>query len=157
REPPRPCLVYPRERRIRRGAFFRNARPGARNDDTSARPPADRGRCAMSCAVRSRRRPPRPPARILVVEDEQLVAAGTQAILEDAGYQVAGIAATAEDAVALTAAERPDLVLMDIQLAGPRSGVEAAVEIAERFGTGIVFVSAWADSQIRQRAEPARA
>src|SRR5687767_7783178 len=75
---------------------------------------------------------PQPEARpspasspsILLVEDDFLVSMEMETGLEEAGYEVAGIAATAEDAVALAAERRPALVVMDIRLAGDRDGVD---------------------------------
>lgn len=96
------------------------------------------------------------PERVLIVEDNWLVAVEMEATLEDAGYAVVGIAVSAEEAVQASEAERPDLVLMDIRLLGPRDGVDAAVEIRERFGIGSIFVSAHDDAEIRARAKAAR-
>jgi two-component system, response regulator PdtaR len=96
------------------------------------------------------------PERVLVVEDNWLVAVEMEATLEDAGYEVVGIAVSAEEAVQACNAERPDLVLMDIRLLGPRDGIDAALEIRERFGIGSIFVSAHDDADVRMRAETAR-
>lgn len=99
---------------------------------------------------------PAAPERVLIVEDNWLVAVEMEATLEDAGYTVVGIAVSAEEAVQACKAERPDLVLMDIRLLGPRDGIDAAVEIRERFGIGSIFVSAHDDAEVRARAEAAR-
>lgn len=95
-------------------------------------------------------------ARILVVEDDHLVAMNIESALLDAGMVVTGIASTAEKAVELGEATRPDLAVMDIRLAGKRDGVEAALELFERFGIRCVFASAHYDEATRKRAEPAR-
>lgn len=94
--------------------------------------------------------------RVLIVEDNWLVAVEMEAALEDAGYTVVGIAVSAEEAVEACKADGPDVVLMDIRLLGPRDGVDAAVEIRERFGIGSIFVSAHDDPDIRARAATAR-
>lgn len=99
--------------------------------------------------------PDRSP-RILLVEDDFLVSMEMETGLEEAGYEVAGIAATAEDAVALAAERRPALVVMDIRLASDRDGVDAALEIYRTLGIRSIFASAHGDAQIRARAEPAR-
>lgn len=96
------------------------------------------------------------PARVLIVEDNWLVAAETESTLEDAGYTVLGIAVSAQEAVAACESDPPDLVLMDIRLLGSRDGVDAAIEIRERFGIGSIFMSAHDDADVRARAEPAR-
>src|SRR5690348_2348320 len=72
--------------------------------------------------------------RMLVVEDEWLISLQLEQMLAAAGFEVVGTAANAARAVALADRERPDLVLMDIRLAGPVDGIEAAREIMDRFG-----------------------
>ncbi|HEX9947649.1 MAG TPA: response regulator [Allosphingosinicella sp.] len=93
---------------------------------------------------------------ILLVEDDFLVGMEMETGLEEAGYEVAGIAATAEEAVALAAERRPVLVVMDIRLASARDGVDAALEIFRTLGIRSLFASAHGDAQVRARAEPAR-
>jgi DNA-binding NarL/FixJ family response regulator len=93
---------------------------------------------------------------ILLVEDDFLVGMEVQVGLEDAGYEVAGVAATAEEAVELAAERRPALVVMDIRLASERDGIDAALEIFRTFGIRSLFASAHVDAQVRRRAEPAR-
>ena len=68
-------------------------------------------------------------AKILVVEDENIVARDIQNTLKHLGYIVTGIAATGEDAIQKAGATQPDLVLMDIMLKGYQDGVEAAQKI----------------------------
>ena len=94
--------------------------------------------------------------RILLVEDDFLVGMEMETGLQEAGYEVAGIAATAEEAVELAAERRPALVVMDIRLAGERDGVDAALEIYRTLGIRSIFASAHGDSRTRARAEPAR-
>jgi DNA-binding NarL/FixJ family response regulator len=101
---------------------------------------------------------PNPAQRpcILLVEDDFLIGMEMETGLQDAGYAVAGVAATAEDAVALAAEHRPALVVMDIRLASERDGVDAALEIYETLGIRSLFASAHCDSQVRARAAAAR-
>jgi DNA-binding NarL/FixJ family response regulator len=94
--------------------------------------------------------------RILIVEDEFLIALELENRLLDAGYKVVGIAVTATEAVAMARAEQPDLAIMDIRLAGRTDGVEAAIELFGTFGVRSVFASAHADAETRKRAAPAR-
>lgn len=94
--------------------------------------------------------------RVLIVEDEILVAIDTRSMLETNGFVVVGVAASAEHAISIAEKERPDLVLMDIRLDGPRDGVEAAAEIRQRFDIPTIFVTANADARIRERAKAAR-
>ena len=97
----------------------------------------------------------KPSRRILVVEDEAFIALDACAILEKAGYDVAGTAAIADDAVALAEQLRPELVLMDIRLLGQRDGIDAAIEIRQRLGIPSLFLSAHDDERTRQRAASA--
>jgi DNA-binding NarL/FixJ family response regulator len=101
---------------------------------------------------------PAPGARpcILLVEDDFLVGMEMEAGLADAGYIVAGVASTAEEAAALAAERRPVLVVMDIRLASERDGVDAALEIYRTLGIRSLFASAHGDAQVKARAEAAR-
>ena len=97
-----------------------------------------------------------PSPCILLVEDDFLVGMEAETGLEEAGYSVAGVAATAEEAVELARARRPALVVMDIRLAGDRDGIDAALEIFRLLGIRSLFASAHVDAQVRARAEPAK-
>jgi DNA-binding NarL/FixJ family response regulator len=94
--------------------------------------------------------------RILLVEDDFLVGMEVEGGLAEAGFEVAGVATSAEEAVELAERERPLLVVMDIRLAGERDGVDAALEIERRFGIRSLFASAHGDPDVRARAEAAR-
>jgi DNA-binding NarL/FixJ family response regulator len=95
------------------------------------------------------------PARILVVEDEFIAAIALQDGLIEAGYEVVGLARTADQAVTLARMERPLLVIMDIRLIGSRDGVDAALEIYRDTGLRCIFATALHDLEIRRRAEAA--
>src|SRR5262245_16859293 len=82
------------------------------------------------------------PTRILVVEDETVVAMGLERDLSLLGYEVVGIADNSPDAMRLTASLHPELVLMDIQLQGEKSGIETARNIRDEWQIPIVFVTA---------------
>lgn len=92
-------------------------------------------------------------ARILVVEDESIVAADIQDRLEALGYEVPATVGWGEKAVDLAGALRPDLVLMDIQLKGRMDGVEAAEQIRDRFSIPVVYLTANADHPTVHRAK----
>ncbi len=94
-------------------------------------------------------------ARILIVEDDYFVAAELEATLIDAGFDVVGIAASADEASALALSERPLLAIMDIRLIGPRDGVDAALELFRRDGIRSVFATAHQDPRTRERAAAA--
>ena len=78
------------------------------------------------------------PTHILVVEDEPIVALDLQQRLEKMGYRVPSVVATGEAAIAAAVSERPQLVLMDISLAGPMDGVEAAEQITNQLRVPVV-------------------
>lgn len=92
---------------------------------------------------------------ILIVEDDFLIAADVEASLKSAGFNVCGIAASADDAISLAKAHNPALVIMDIRLVGKRDGVDAALELQRDLGLRCIFASAHADDDTRRRAEPA--
>jgi len=86
------------------------------------------------------------PARVLIVEDEEVVAEDLKEDLEEAGYRVCGSVASGEKAIELIDELQPDVVLMDIGLAGRLTGTEAAQRIWEQFQVPIVYVTAYADA-----------
>ncbi|MDZ7392217.1 MAG: PAS domain S-box protein [candidate division KSB1 bacterium] len=92
-------------------------------------------------------------ARILVVEDIAITAMDIKRRLQTLGYQVVGIAASGEDAIAKAQRERPDLVLMDIKLKGEMDGVQAAEEIRRHLDIPVVYLTAYSDETTLQRAK----
>ena len=91
--------------------------------------------------------------RILVVEDEAIVARDIRAQLLELGYDHVGHAVTGVQAISLAGTLRPDLVLMDIQLTGTMDGIVAAQEIRTQYGLPVVFVSAFAADDVLARAK----
>ncbi|MEZ5304721.1 MAG: PAS domain-containing protein [Verrucomicrobiales bacterium] len=98
---------------------------------------------------------PRPP-RILIAEDEGIVGMDVRATLARLGYEVVEAVRSGQDAVAAAEAQRPDLVLMDIKLAGPVDGIDAARQIAERGVAPVVFMTGYSDDAMLARAREAR-
>ena len=90
--------------------------------------------------------------RVLIVEDEFFIALDIQASLTALGHFSVGIAVSFDQALGIAGRERPDIVLMDIRLAGSRDGIEAAQEIFSSFGIRSVFVTANTDPHTRRRA-----
>ncbi len=90
--------------------------------------------------------------KILIVEDESIIALDIKNILEKLDYTVCGITYTGEDAINETNRHRPDLVLMDIGLKGNIDGVAAAEKIFEEFQTPIIFLTGFADDITIQKA-----
>jgi chemotaxis response regulator CheB len=87
------------------------------------------------------------PSRVLIAEDERLVAVGLEEELVELGYVIVGCVASGADAVALATREVPDVVLMDIRLCGPVDGTEAARQIWERLQIPIVYMTAYQDER----------
>lgn len=90
--------------------------------------------------------------KILVVEDERVVAWDIREALEQLGYTVVGTPASAKEAIKAANEAQPDLVLMDIRLAGERDGVSAATEIYATFTIPVIFLTAHADRDTLERA-----
>ena len=90
--------------------------------------------------------------RILIVEDEALTVLALQQELEELGYEIAGNASNAADALRAAEDNRADLVLMDIQLDGGISGIAAAAAIRGHFDIPVVFLTAHASAETVGRA-----
>jgi hypothetical protein len=93
-------------------------------------PPFDRPRLAFARddATGSDKQPGM-SERILLVEDDFLVAMQMESTLTEAGFEVVGVASSGEDAIELAISERPRLVVMDIRLAGDRDGIDTALQL----------------------------
>ncbi len=101
--------------------------------------------------------PTRKKARILVVEDESIVALDMRSRLASMGYEVVGIAASGEEALDLVRRTSPELILMDIKLQGDLDGVDTADRIKQRDDIPIIFVTAFADERTLARAKVTQA
>lgn len=88
--------------------------------------------------------------RILIVEDEQIVAADLENKLRRIGHEVVGIASSGEEAISLAERERPQLVLMDVRLQGGMEGPEAARQIQQLTGAQSIFITAYAEVFLTQ-------
>jgi DNA-binding NarL/FixJ family response regulator len=97
----------------------------------------------------------RTPARILIVEDDYLAATEIETVLREAGFEVVGVASSADESVRLVRSESPALVIMDVRLAGRGDGVDAALTIFRETGIRCIFATAHNDAHIRSRAQPA--
>jgi two-component system, cell cycle sensor histidine kinase and response regulator CckA len=92
-------------------------------------------------------------AQIMIVEDESIVAEDMKAMLESFGYVVPAMAFSGEEAVRKALDLHPDLVLMDIVLKGPMSGMEAVECIRAQVNIPVVYVTAYADDKTVRRAK----
>jgi CheY-like chemotaxis protein/DNA-directed RNA polymerase specialized sigma24 family protein len=94
-------------------------------------------------------------ARILIIEDEAVIAMDLSDLVTGAGHDVCAVEATASAAVAAAKRERPDLVLADIQLADGSSGIDAVKEILSSFEVPVIFITAFPDRLLTgERPEP---
>lgn len=91
--------------------------------------------------------------RIFIVEDEAIVADDLKGALKSMGYAVAGTAKSGESAVQSITELRPDLVLMDIHLAGTMDGVQTAAEIHKTRDIPVIYLTAYADKVLLDRAK----
>ncbi len=91
-------------------------------------------------------------SRILVVEDEAIVAMGIRQKLEELDYEVVGTIFSGEDAVDTALREEPDLILMDIVLKGRMDGIEAASTIRKQVDIPVIYLTAYSDEAILKRA-----
>jgi DNA-binding NarL/FixJ family response regulator len=88
-----------------------------------------------------------------VVDDEYLISEGLRLQVEGLGVRVCGIAATADDAIALAQTHRPRVVLMDVRLGGDKDGVDAALAIHETVGSRVIFITGSREPQTLKRIE----
>ena len=90
---------------------------------------------------------------ILIVEDEKIIALDLQRRLERFGYSVVGMASDGAEAIALAKERSPDIILMDIMLAGGMDGIEAAKHIRAQLGIPVIFLTAYTDEKTLERAK----
>ena len=91
--------------------------------------------------------------RILVVEDEGIVAQNIKSRCEMLGYSVSGVVASGEEVLDQVEQDPPDLVLMDIRLSGSIDGVTAAMRLREKAAVPVVFLTAYVDDETIERAK----
>ena len=94
-------------------------------------------------------------ARVLIIEDEPIIAMDIETIVRDLGHDVTGVAVTRDEAVALAMEDRPGLVLADIQLADDSSGIDAVKDILAEFDVPVIFITAFPERLLTgERPEP---
>ena len=91
--------------------------------------------------------------KILVVEDEELIGQDIKILLEDLGYEVLDLVPSGEEAISLVGKVNANLVLMDIMLEGEMDGIEAAHQINNDFGIPIIYLTAYRNEEILERAK----
>jgi len=93
------------------------------------------------------------PLKVLIVEDERLIAKCLKRNIEDLGVIVPEPPARGEDSIDIALSENPDLILMDIRLAGGMDGIEATEQILIKKKIPIVFMTGFAIEDIKERAQ----
>ena len=91
--------------------------------------------------------------KILIVEDEGIVAIGIKATLLGFGYKVLPIAISGESAIRIASEHKPDLVLMDIKLRGRLNGIETATVLIRQYSTPVIYCTAHSDPATMEAAQ----
>ena len=94
-------------------------------------------------------------ASLLIVEDEALVASYIETVLEESGFHIVGVAASAPEALSLAAETHPDLALVDVRLTGPIDGIELACLMRANHNVPSVFLTGLDDNETAERAQVA--
>jgi PAS domain S-box-containing protein len=92
-------------------------------------------------------------AKILIVEDEAVIALGIESKLQSLGYEVTAVVNTGEKAIKKAETDKPDLILMDIRIKGEMDGIDAAEIIRNQFGIPVIFSTAYLDQERIERAK----
>ena len=92
-------------------------------------------------------------AKILIVEDEKVVAMSLESSLNSMGYDVCGTVDRGERAIAVASDNRPDLVIMDIKIKGEMDGIDTARQLRKKFHLPCIFLTAFSDQAILDRAK----
>ncbi len=92
-------------------------------------------------------------SKILIVEDEIIIAIDLKIRLENLGYYVPGIAVNGRDAIKKTAEKNPDIVLMDILLDGEKDGIEVAQQIRNQYNIPIIYLTGSQNNSTLERAK----
>lgn len=91
--------------------------------------------------------------KILIVEDELIIAKSLARQLENLNYEVIGTAAYGEQALEMIRKNPPDLVLMDIVIAGEMDGIETTEKIRSEFDLPVIYLTAYSDNETLQRVQ----
>ena len=91
--------------------------------------------------------------KILIVEDEAIIAGSLKLCLEEYGYNVLKTVSTGEDAIRSAKKNKPDLILMDVRLRGPMNGYEAIIKIRLNFNIPVIYLTGGDQYQIAEKAK----
>lgn len=156
-----PAFATPADRRIEaitplpRQAFLLTAVEGFSEADAARILDVDPAALADLVDEASRQIGAQVASRVLVIEDEPIIAMDLEALVESLGHTVVGNARTRAEAVAMARAQRPGLVLADIHLADGSSGLDAVDDILSAFDVPVIFITAYPESLLTgTRPEP---
>ncbi|MCK5050460.1 MAG: response regulator [Candidatus Cloacimonetes bacterium] len=91
--------------------------------------------------------------KILIAEDEVLIAKWLKIELEDAGYEVFDFVTTGEDTLAVSLEKKPDIILLDIHLASEMDGIDAAEKIYSEMNIPVIFMTGYNEADVIERAQ----
>ncbi|MBT4332115.1 MAG: response regulator [Candidatus Cloacimonetes bacterium] len=91
--------------------------------------------------------------KVLIVEDEVLIAQWLTAEMQDLGYNVLDFVTSGEEAIVIAKNQKPDVLLLDINLSGYIDGIDAAEKIAETLDIPIIFMTGYNEAKIFERAQ----
>ncbi|MCI5065487.1 response regulator [bacterium] len=91
--------------------------------------------------------------KVLIVEDEAIVAEDLRESLVEVGYQIVGTTDRGEEAIVLAQEHCPDLILMDVKLAGVMDGIDSVRHILSNRSVSVVFLTAYSDSDTKSRID----
>jgi two-component system, response regulator PdtaR len=90
--------------------------------------------------------------KILIIEDERIIAEDLKYIITSFGHEVVGIAKSGDQAIMLVEQFKPEIILMDIMLEGDLNGIQTAQYISDRFDLQVIYITAYADRETMNEA-----
>jgi DNA-directed RNA polymerase specialized sigma24 family protein len=126
-------------------------------DDVAAIMSVDRSEAEQLVAIAHREMADSIAGRVLIIEDEPVIAMDLESLVADLGHQIIGVARTRDEAVSIGSMDRPDLILADIRLADASSGIDAVNDLLGVFGElPVIFITAFPERLLTgERPEPA--
>jgi AmiR/NasT family two-component response regulator len=137
----------------RQKARMRAARGASKTLALGVGPVMPRPSCVFSLKIREGYHTMSADPKVLIVEDEAIIALDIHSHLTRVGFEVAGTARSAVEAFRLIEQNTPDIVLMDIRLDGDMDGIQAAAIIRTKYGLPVIYLTAHADEATLERAE----
>lgn len=91
--------------------------------------------------------------KIIIVEDEFVIYFSLRNIFQRRGYEVCDVVTTGEEAIITAEKEKPDVIIMDINLSGPMNGIEAGIKIRDRFAIPIIYMTGYSEKELMEKAK----